>query len=121
MGQIALIPGVGQLVSQQQHLKVGEQLQAGIYTGAGNAFDKLADFAIKRADSMNPVIVVNSGRIVDVVFKKGFALKLPNIKKDANHTKNGMQSSNNMMPSDFNNTNWHKQLEQSLLKTGGSK
>ncbi|WP_052694660.1 hypothetical protein [Candidatus Orientia mediorientalis] len=37
-----------------------------------NAFDKLADFAIKRADSMSPVIVVVSGKVVDV--KKGFDL-----------------------------------------------
>lgn len=117
MGQLAFIPGVGQLVSQQQNFNVEDQLKAGVYTGAGNAFDKLADFAIKRADSMNPVIVVNSGRVIDVVFKKGFALKLLNTQKNVNHNKNSTQSSNDAMQS----TNLYKQLEQSLLKTGGRK
>ncbi|KJV75458.1 bacterial conjugation TrbI-like family protein [Orientia tsutsugamushi str. UT76] len=49
-------------------------LQSGAYAGASNAFDKLADFAIKRADSMSPVVLIASGRVIDVVFKKGFDL-----------------------------------------------
>ncbi|SPP24753.1 conjugal transfer protein [Orientia tsutsugamushi] len=48
--------------------------QSGAYAGASNAFDKLADFAIKRADSMSPVVLIASGRVIDVVFKKGFDL-----------------------------------------------
>ncbi|SPR12572.1 conjugal transfer protein [Orientia tsutsugamushi str. Gilliam] len=59
---------------QQQEFQIGDALQSGTYSGASNAFDKLADFAIKRADSMSPVIVVASGRVIDVVFKKGFDL-----------------------------------------------
>ncbi|SPM45274.1 conjugal transfer protein [Orientia tsutsugamushi] len=59
----------------QSELSVGDALQSGAYAGASNAFDKLADFAIKRADSMSPVIVVASGRVIDVVFKKGFDLR----------------------------------------------
>ncbi|SPR04859.1 conjugal transfer protein [Orientia tsutsugamushi str. Gilliam] len=59
---------------QQQEFQIGDALQSGAYSGASNAFDKLADFAIKRADSMSPVIVVASGRVIDVVFKKGFDL-----------------------------------------------
>lgn len=43
--------------------------------GTGNALEKLADFAIKRAESMSPVIVVASGRVIDVVFRKGFNLR----------------------------------------------
>ncbi|CAM81170.1 TraB/VirB10 family protein [Orientia tsutsugamushi] len=58
----------------QSELSVGDALKSGAYSGASNAFDKLADFAIKRADSMSPVIVVASGRVIDVVFKKGFDL-----------------------------------------------
>ncbi|XAF72970.1 TrbI/VirB10 family protein [Orientia tsutsugamushi] len=59
----------------QSELSIGDAFQSGAYSGASNAFDKLADFAIKRADSMSPVIVVASGRVIDVVFKKGFDLR----------------------------------------------
>ncbi|WP_371219538.1 TraB/VirB10 family protein [Orientia tsutsugamushi] len=59
---------------QQQEFQIGDALQSGAYSGASNAFDKLADFAIKRADSMSPVVLIASGRVIDVVFKKGFDL-----------------------------------------------
>lgn len=48
--------------------------QGAVASGAGNAFDKLADFSIKRAEQMQPVIMVSAGRVVDVVFKAGFDL-----------------------------------------------
>ncbi|QES95801.1 hypothetical protein F0363_02260 [Orientia tsutsugamushi] len=60
---------------QQQEFQIGDALQSGAYSGASNAFDKLADFAIKRADSMSPVVLIASGRVIDVVFKKGFDLR----------------------------------------------
>lgn len=50
-------------------------IKAGTASGAGNALQKLADYAIKRAEKMSPVIVVGSGRVIDVVFRKGFQLK----------------------------------------------
>ena len=50
-------------------------LKGGAAAGTSNAFDKLAEFAIKRAESMQPVILVASGRQVDVVFKEGVRLK----------------------------------------------
>ncbi|WP_371220711.1 TraB/VirB10 family protein [Orientia tsutsugamushi] len=59
---------------QQQEFQIGDALQSGAYAGASNAFDKLADFAIKRADSMSPVVLIASGRVIDVVFKEGFDL-----------------------------------------------
>ncbi|WP_371222122.1 TraB/VirB10 family protein [Orientia tsutsugamushi] len=60
--------------AQQQEFQIGDALQSGAYSGASNAFDKLADFAIKRADSMSPVVLIASGRVIDVVFKEGFDL-----------------------------------------------
>nr|WP_329956793.1 TraB/VirB10 family protein [Orientia tsutsugamushi] len=59
----------------QSELSVGDTLKSGACSGASNAFDKLADFAIRLADSMSPVILVASGRVIDVVFKKGFDLR----------------------------------------------
>ncbi|XVN40799.1 MAG: TraB/VirB10 family protein [Rickettsia endosymbiont of Argas persicus] len=65
---------ISPMTGQQNALKAQDALKAGVYSGTGNALEKLADFAIKRAESMSPVIVVGSGRIVDVVFRKGFDL-----------------------------------------------
>jgi conjugal transfer pilus assembly protein TraB len=49
-------------------------MQSAGASGVGSALDKLAEYAIKKAEQMNPVIVVSAGRVVDVVFKKGFHL-----------------------------------------------
>ena len=62
---------------QTNALKTGDVLKSGAGQGASNALEKLADFSIKRAEAMNPVLVVHPGRLVDVVFKKGFDLKAP--------------------------------------------
>jgi conjugal transfer pilus assembly protein TraB len=56
-------------------LKGEKALKASAASGVGNALEKLADYAIKRAEQINPVIVVGSGRVVDVVFRRGFHLK----------------------------------------------
>ncbi|MCC8399463.1 MAG: TraB/VirB10 family protein [Rickettsia endosymbiont of Platyusa sonomae] len=66
---------ISPITGQQRALKSKDSLKGGIYAGTGNALDRLADFAIKRVESMSPVIVVASGRVVDVVFIKGFYLK----------------------------------------------
>lgn len=49
-------------------------LRGSVGEGTGNALEKLAQYSIKRAESMQPVIVINPGRVVDVVFKKGIDL-----------------------------------------------
>ncbi|HJD59277.1 MAG TPA: TraB/VirB10 family protein [Rickettsia endosymbiont of Omalisus fontisbellaquei] len=65
---------ISPITGQQNPLRANDSLKAGAYSGVGNALEKLADFAIKRAEQMNPVIVVDSGRVVDVVFRKGVDL-----------------------------------------------
>lgn len=47
-------------------------LQGGAGKGVGNAMEKLSDFYIKRAEQLQPVLEVEPGRLVHVVFKKGF-------------------------------------------------
>ncbi len=37
----------------------------------GGAFDKLADYYIKRAEQLQPVVQINAGRVVHIVFTKG--------------------------------------------------
>lgn len=60
---------------QTNALKTDDVLKSGAAQGASNALDKLAEYSIKRAESMSPVLVVHPGRVVDVVFKKGFDLR----------------------------------------------
>jgi len=49
----------------------GNVLRSGGMSGANNAFDRLTDYYIKRADRISPVIQMNAGRIVDVTFTHG--------------------------------------------------
>lgn len=59
---------------QTSALSPKDAVTGGLGKGASNALDKLAEFSIKRAEAMQPVIVVNGGRVVDVVFKRGIDL-----------------------------------------------
>ena len=60
---------------QTNALKPKDALQGAAGSGVGNALDKLAEFSIKRAEQMQPVILIASGRVVDVVFEKGVDLR----------------------------------------------
>jgi len=56
-------------------VKPDEALTVGIFSGAAEATKKLADFYMKLANQMFPVIEVNAGRKVDVVFLKEVSLE----------------------------------------------
>lgn len=45
--------------------------QSGVVKGATNSLEKLADYYMKLADAMHPVIEISSGRVVDMVITKG--------------------------------------------------
>lgn len=60
---------------QTNALKGKQALGGAASTGVGNAMDKLAEFSIKRAEQMQPVILIASGRVVDVVFQKGLDIR----------------------------------------------
>ena len=82
------LSGVGNFFGQQQTsvptminpggvasfnpLSAQHMLQGGAGKGVGNAMEKLSDFYIKRAEQLQPVLEVEPGRLVHVVFKKGF-------------------------------------------------
>jgi len=57
---------------QNQPLTTEEILKQSAANGLGGALDKYADFYIKRAEQMQPVLQVAAGRKVDVVFTQGF-------------------------------------------------
>lgn len=47
--------------------------QQGAASGASSAFDMLAEYYIRRAEQVQPVLQVNAGRIVDITFTHGFS------------------------------------------------
>ena len=53
---------------------MGDMLQEGGFAGASNAAEKIADYYIKQAESMSPVLLVSGGTRVDIVFTKGVYL-----------------------------------------------
>lgn len=59
-------------MTSQQALNASELLKGGAGKGVGNAMEKMADFYIKRAEQLQPVIEIEPGRDIDVVFKAGF-------------------------------------------------
>ncbi|WP_371220215.1 TraB/VirB10 family protein [Orientia tsutsugamushi] len=106
-----MLPTLNLVGGQQQEFQIGDALQSGAYAGASNAFDKLADFAIKRADSMSPVVLIASGRVIDVVFKKGFDLCEP---KKKPHNLTYSQSTNNEKVNLHNKFDQSQKLEEHL-------
>lgn len=53
----------------------GSSVQAAGYAGAGKAAEQLADFYLKQAEATMPVIAVDAGRKLSVLFTKSKALK----------------------------------------------
>lgn len=74
--------GLAQSFSQQSISPLGatsvipneDIFKFGAAQGAGKSLDKLADYYIKRAEQLQPVIQLGSGVPVDVVIQKGFYL-----------------------------------------------
>ncbi len=57
-----------------QTIKDGEQLQAGIGVGVGNALQQLSKYYITLAEKMFPIIEVDAGQPVDIVITKGVSV-----------------------------------------------
>ncbi|MDP3532594.1 MAG: TraB/VirB10 family protein [Alphaproteobacteria bacterium] len=66
-----------------------DMLKSGAANGTSNAFDKYADFWIKRAEQLQPVIQVSAGRIVDIVITHGASLIIPKTKISNKNKKEG--------------------------------
>lgn len=61
-------------LAQTNPMGVGDMLKHGAGKGVGNALDKYADFYIKRAEQVQPVLQVSAGRQVDMVFTEGVSI-----------------------------------------------
>ena len=58
-----------------------KMLEMGASKGIGNAVEKYADFIIKRAEQMQPVIKIDGGRKVTIVFTESVKASTVNMKK----------------------------------------
>ena len=53
----------------------GQQMQSGVGNGVGKALDRLSKYYIDLAEKLFPIIEIDAGRTVEVVFTKGFSLE----------------------------------------------
>jgi conjugal transfer pilus assembly protein TraB len=76
---IVLNPSIGAVIPKRN---MAEKFSGGMAAGISSSMDKLSEYYIKRAESIQPVIQVTSGRIVDVVFTEGAAIGSHRVKKE---------------------------------------
>lgn len=68
-------------LGQRNALNPSQMLGAGAANGASTALDKYAEFFIKRAEQLQPVLQVAAGRAVDIVFTQGTSFGETHVKK----------------------------------------
>lgn len=93
-----LVGGIGSGASQYYQpnfalssgvaVKQGEQtsniLGSGLGSGLNQSSSRLSDYLIKRAEQYQPVISINEGTTVNLVFQEGFSLNEEEIKREKN-------------------------------------
>jgi hypothetical protein len=55
----------------QKAKKTTQNIRENSFKGAANAAEKIADYYIKKAENMSPILQIPGGTKVDVVFTKG--------------------------------------------------
>lgn len=68
-------------LGQSNALDAKQMLGAGAAQGTSNALDKYAEFFIKRAEQLQPVLQIAAGRAVDIVFTQGTEFGETSVKK----------------------------------------
>jgi hypothetical protein len=81
-GQFAL-GSFGAIQTKQQN--IGDKLRNNSLSGIGNSADKIADYYIKQAENMSPILLIPGGTKVDVLFTKGVYLGSSDIVKKINN------------------------------------
>ncbi len=66
---------------QTKALSPQQMATTGAATGASNALEKYADFFIKRAEQLQPVLQVAAGRSVDIIFTQGTKFGATSVKE----------------------------------------
>lgn len=77
-GQAAVVSSSGAFFAKRAS---GEKLNEGMMSGASSSMDRLSKYYIERAESIQPVIQVASGRVVDVIFTEGSDIGTSRVKE----------------------------------------
>lgn len=80
------ITGLGAVSTKSKG--AAELLQSGGLSGISNAGEKIAEYYIKQAESMSPVLLISGGTKVDVVFTKGVYLNSVDVKEKIAEARN---------------------------------
>ena len=72
--------GVNTLLTERQG--IGDKFKDGLTQGAGSSMDRLSKYYIDRAESISPVVLVASGRTVDIVFTEGATIGTIKVRKE---------------------------------------
>jgi conjugal transfer pilus assembly protein TraB len=91
-GQFALT-GLGAVQTQKQG--VADSLKGGTLSGASNAAEKIADYYLKQAEAMSPVLLIAGGTKVDIVFTKGVTLGTGDVKERIAQSRNNNRGNKN--------------------------
>lgn len=68
---ISIVDSGGSVTRREENeVSASNMLKRGVYKGVGNAAEKLAEFYLKLADNVFPVIEIQAGRDVDIVVNK---------------------------------------------------
>ena len=73
----------------------GYTLKNSAFAGTSNAAEKIADYYLKQAESMSPVLLIAGGAKVDIVFTKGVTLGTGDVKERLERSRDNAGSSNN--------------------------
>lgn len=73
--QIVTQNGFGGTTTTNGSMDAGESLQAGAFEGLSKSAEKLADFYLKMADQVTPVIEISAGREVNIITTATLELK----------------------------------------------
>lgn len=73
-------------------MTAGESLQAGAFKGLSSSAEKLADFYLKMADQVTPVIEISAGREINVLVTEMTALNTINNQQATNSIKSNTQA-----------------------------
>ena len=91
-GQFALT-SLGAVSTQKQGMS--DTLKNSAFTGSSNAAEKIADYYLKQAESMSPVLLIAGGAKVDIVFTKGVTLGTGDVKEKIERSRGYAGSSKN--------------------------
>jgi len=79
--------------------QMGEMFVSGMSQGVSNALDRLSQYYIDRAEQLQPVIQVDAGQVVDIVFTEGTALGDQTVKHKIEEVRSESRASPSAQPS----------------------